>query len=100
MTKVWEELLAKADEIDCEEPVLPRRRALKHTDEATHTLMQHQRTCIIRTILKSLTHLLVKVSTDLSHLLPSTPRWKVFLENAAIGKNISTKDVKVKVHFK
>ena len=35
--KIWEELLVKADEFDCEEPVLPCRRAPKRIDEASST---------------------------------------------------------------
>ena len=36
--KIWEELLVKADEFDCEEPVLPRRRrAPKRIDEGSST---------------------------------------------------------------
>ena len=70
--KIWEELLAKADEFDCEEPVLPRRRrAPKRIDEASSTThfdatpedMYH------RYYFEVLDTLMVKLSAD-SRMLP------------------------------
>ena len=43
---VWEELLAKVTEFDCEEPVLPLTKPL------LLILILHQSTCIVHTILK------------------------------------------------
>ncbi len=61
-------------------------------------LMQHQKTCTIGTILKSLTHLLVKFE---SSSFTFYAKVESVLENAAVGKDISTKDIKEIVqHFK
>ena len=102
--KIWEELLVKADEFDCEEPVLPRRRAPKRIDEASSTThfdttpedMYH------RYYFEVLDTLIGEIERRFeSSSFTFYAKVENVLENAAIGKSISTRDVGVIVeHFK
>ena len=103
--KVWEELLAKADEFDCEEPVLPcRMRAPKCIDEANSTThfdatpedVYHRYYFeVLDTLIGEIEHRFESSSFTLYAKVESV------LENAAVGKDISTIDIKEIVqHFK
>ena len=102
--KIWEELLAKVDEFDCEEPVLPRRRAPKRIDEASSTThfdatpedMYH------RYYFEVLDTLIGEIERRFeSSSFTFYAKVENVLENAAIGKSVSTRDVGVIVeHFK
>ena len=103
--KVWEELLAKATEFDCEEPVLPRRRrAPKRIDEATSTThfdatpedMYHR---YYFEILDTLTGEIECRFESSSFTFYA--KVESILEGAAVGKDIPTEDVKEIIqHFK
>ena len=104
LNKVWEELLAKADEFDCEEPVLPRRRLPKRIDEANSTShfdvtpedMYHRYYFeVLDTLIGQIERRLGSPSFTLYAKVESV------LENATLGKDVSTDDIKEIVqHFK
>ena len=102
---MWEELLAKADEFDCDEPVLPRRRrAPKRMDEANTTTHfdttpedMYHRYCfeVLDVLIGEIERRFESSSFTFYAKVESV------LENAALGKDISTEVVKEIVqHFK
>ena len=102
---IWEELLAKAVEFDCNEPSLPRRRkAPKRIDEANSTF--HFDTTPEDMYRRYYFEVLDKLIGEIERRFESSSftfyaKVEGVLENAAVGKDISTEHVKdIVQHFK
>ena len=98
---IWDDLLKKADELECEEPILPRRRAPKHIDEASNTV--HYDTTPKHMYCRYYFEVLDKLIGEIerrfeSPLFTFYSKVEGLLENAAVGNSIAPEDVRIVVH--
>ena len=98
---IWDDLLKKADELECEEPILPRRRrAPKRIDEANSTV--HYDSTPKHMYHRYYFEVLDKLIGEIERRFES-PSFTFYskveglLENAAVGNSIAPEDVRVVV---
>ena len=99
---IWDDLLKKADELECEEPILPRRRrAPKRIDEANSTVHYDStpEDMYRRYYFEILDRLIGEIERRFeSPSFTFYSKVEGLLENAAVGDNIPPEDVREVVH--